>query len=348
MMHPSTINCGHGRVGPGNAMTAHGKNDDYEETLLQTNTKLAEEAKNGNHDGNPSVSDDDASNSIDAIIDAKSYDPVLTRKMALVNSAIDGIGISRFQWKLSFLNGFGYAVDSSLIVCQSIANPAVQQEYGRPTARIVGIPLGSQVGLLLGAGLWGFSADIIGPRFAFQTSLFSCAIFVAIAGSMPGYISFAAIGAIYSAGAGGNYIIDTRSFLEFLPTSHLWLISFMAWWAVGYLVTGLLASAFMSRFNCPPPHGVAPQRCARADNMGWRYLHFTCGGLVLVAALARKLLVRMSHTRDEEVVTAVDAVAAQARRPHSLTLALAEGVVRHTELSESSRCTFGASSRHGC
>jgi MFS family permease len=78
-----------------------------------------------------------------------------------------------------------------LVVCQAIANPAVQQQYGRPSKHIAGIPLASQIGLLAGAGIWGFSADIIGRKLAFNTSLFSCAIFVLIAGGMPNYISFA-------------------------------------------------------------------------------------------------------------------------------------------------------------
>lgn len=39
-------------------------------------------------------------------------DEVLAKKMASVNSAIDEIGMTPFQWKLFFLNGFGYAVDS--------------------------------------------------------------------------------------------------------------------------------------------------------------------------------------------------------------------------------------------
>lgn len=46
------------------------------------------------------------------LINTYSVDPVLTKKMALVNAAIDEIGMTGFQWKLFFLNGFGYAVDS--------------------------------------------------------------------------------------------------------------------------------------------------------------------------------------------------------------------------------------------
>ncbi len=34
--------------------------------------------------------------------------------------------------------------------------------------------------------------------------------------------------AIYSAGAGGNYILDATNLIEFLPASHYWLVTFMA------------------------------------------------------------------------------------------------------------------------
>ncbi|TVY78482.1 putative MFS-type transporter PB1E7.08c [Lachnellula suecica] len=285
-------------------------------------------------------SDNVSTDSIKEVFDIGAIDPVLSKKMALVNKAIDDIGMTSFQWKMFFLNGFGYAVDSLLIVCQSIANPAVQQEYGLPSAHVSGIPLASQVGLLVGAGVWGFSADIIGRKLAFNTSLFSCAVFVLIAGGMPGYISFATIVAFYSAGAGGNYILDATNFLEFLPTSHAWLVTFMAtWWAVGYMITGFLAWGYMSNFSCAPD---APT-CTRADNMGWRYLHFTSGAIVLVMALARLTLIKMVQTprwlicqnRDEEVIKILNDISLKANRPHDLTLEKlqAEGVVLHTEKS---------------
>ena len=44
--------------------------------------------------------------------DSTAVDPVLAKKMALINNGIDEIGMTAWQWKLFFLNGFGYAVDS--------------------------------------------------------------------------------------------------------------------------------------------------------------------------------------------------------------------------------------------
>lgn len=46
------------------------------------------------------------------VFDATKIDPGLAQKMALINEAIEEIGMTPFQWKLFFLNGFGYAVDS--------------------------------------------------------------------------------------------------------------------------------------------------------------------------------------------------------------------------------------------
>lgn len=44
--------------------------------------------------------------------DSTAVDPVLAKKMALVNNGVDEIGMTPWHWKLFCLNGFGYAVDS--------------------------------------------------------------------------------------------------------------------------------------------------------------------------------------------------------------------------------------------
>lgn len=47
-----------------------------------------------------------------AVWDQSAVDPVLAKKMDMVNAAIEEIGMTKWHWKLFFLNGFGYAVDS--------------------------------------------------------------------------------------------------------------------------------------------------------------------------------------------------------------------------------------------
>lgn len=113
------------------------------------------------------------------------------------------------------------------------------------------------------------------------------------------------------------------------------------WWAVGYTITGLFAWGFMSNYSCDPDATTAT--CTHADNMGWRYLHFTCGAVVLTMALARLLLIRMvqtprwllSQNRDEEVFAVLDGIARKYKRTHSLTLdqLRTQGTILHTEKS---------------
>ena len=113
------------------------------------------------------------------------------------------------------------------------------------------------------------------------------------------------------------------------------------WWAVGYTITGLFAWGFMSNFSCAPDATVA--ECTRADNMGWRYLHFTAGSFVLLLSVLRLLVLRMQQTpkwllsqnRDEEVHDVLRGLAEKYGRPYSLTVEELQsfGRVLHTEKS---------------
>ena len=113
------------------------------------------------------------------------------------------------------------------------------------------------------------------------------------------------------------------------------------WWAIGYTITGLLAWAYMSNYSCSPDS--TPSTCPRSENMGWRYLHFTCGALVLVMALLRVTIIKMTQTprwllsnnRDEEVVDVLNKIADKKNMVSPLTLdqLQSRGIVLHTEKS---------------
>ncbi|ANB11853.1 hypothetical protein AWJ20_77 [Sugiyamaella lignohabitans] len=251
-------------------------------------------------------------------------DDVLYKKQVLVQKALDDIGMTPFHWKLFFLNSFGYASDSLLVVCQSIAQPQVNLEFGRENDRIPGVSTASAVGLLVGAIFWGVGADIIGRRLAFNSSLFLAAVFVIIAGAMPSYISFTAMVALYSAATGGNYCLDASNLLEFLPRKKAFLTTILAVaWGFGYTITGLLAWAFMSNYSC-----LSADNCPRSSNQGWRYLHYTSGGLVLIAAILRVTIIHMPHTpkflitqnRDEEAVKFLTDIARKYNRTTTITV----------------------------
>jgi MFS family permease len=102
------------------------------------------------------------------------------------------------------------------------------------------------IGLLAGALFWGISADIIGRKWAFNSTLFIGSIFTLVAGAAPTYESWAFFNAMLAFGAGGNLVLDTTVFLEYLPSQKSWLVTVMAaWWGFGQMVAGLVAWGFL-------------------------------------------------------------------------------------------------------
>ncbi|KAK5201039.1 transporter [Cryomyces antarcticus] len=158
-------------------------------------------------------------------------DPVLNAKMHLVNNAIDEIGMTTYQWRLFVLNGFGYAVDSLILLIQSIIAGQAALEFQPSFSR--GLTIAVYVGMLVGALFWGLSADIIGRRIAFNTSLVICSVFAIVAGSSPNWIVLGLFVCLSAFGAGGSLVLDTAVFLEFLPSKDQWLLTLMAaWWGL--------------------------------------------------------------------------------------------------------------------
>lgn len=102
--------------------------------------------------------------------------------------------------------------------------------------------------MLAGALFWGFGADIIGRKIAFNVSLFICSIFTIAAGAAPSWVSLGFFIAMAAFGAGGNLVLDTTVFLEFLPSNKQWLVSWLAaWWGIGTTIAGLVAWGFMRK-----------------------------------------------------------------------------------------------------
>lgn len=262
------------------------------------------------------------------ILQLEHTDPVLNAKMHLVNNAIDEIGFTRYQWKLFVLNGFGYAVDSLILLIQSIiaGQAALEFNPGYPN----GLTIAAYVGMLVGALFWGMTADIIGRKIAFNVSLLICSVFAIVAGASPNWEVLGLFVCLSAFGGGGNLVLDTAVFLEYLPSYKQWLLTLMAaWWGIGQLIAGVFAWAFIPKYSCDDPATVpgAPP-CTKSNNMGWRYVWYASGALVFVMSIARITIIRLKETpkfligegRDAEAVETLQFIANKYNRPCSLTL----------------------------
>ncbi|KAI9739696.1 MAG: hypothetical protein M1834_006415 [Cirrosporium novae-zelandiae] len=256
------------------------------------------------------------------ILSLEHIDPALNAKMHVVNDAIDEIGWTTWQLKLFFLNGFGYAVDSLIILVQSII--ATQAAYEFNPSYDKGLTIAVYVGMLVGALFWGFTADIIGRKFAFNVSLMICSIFAIVAGASPNWFVLGLFTCLSAFGAGGNLVLDTAVFLEYLPSRFQWMVTLLAaWWGIGQLIAGLFAWALLPNYSCE-----SVETCTYDNNKGWRYVWYSCGGLVFVMSILRITVIRLKETpkfllgegKDEAVVETLQHVARKYNRHCSITL----------------------------
>jgi MFS family permease len=87
--------------------------------------------------------------------------------------------------------------------------------------------------MLIGALFWGTTADIMGRKIAFNVSLMICSVFAIAAGASPNWEVLGVFVALSAFGAGGNLVLDTAVFLEYLPSYKQWLLTLMAaWWGM--------------------------------------------------------------------------------------------------------------------
>ncbi|KJK77237.1 hypothetical protein H634G_06975, partial [Metarhizium anisopliae BRIP 53293] len=178
------------------------------------------------------------------ILALQDLDPGMDKKMHLVNNALDEIGWTNYHWKLFFLSGFGFSVDALQLSLQGIISVQAVLEFQPSYPK--GLTIALYTGMLVGALFWGLFADIIGRKTAFNTSLLICSVFTVAAGAAPTWASLGFFVAAAAFGAGGNLILDTAVFLEHLPSSKQWTVSWLsAWWGVGCTIAGLVAWGYM-------------------------------------------------------------------------------------------------------
>ncbi|ODQ61073.1 hypothetical protein WICANDRAFT_61639 [Wickerhamomyces anomalus NRRL Y-366-8] len=250
-------------------------------------------------------------------------DVALRAKINLINNALDEIGFTWYHFKLFCLNGMGYAVDSQLTLIQGSVQTYVRYQYRQP------YPSDTHAlyaGLLVGAVFWGFGADLIGRKIAFNSSLLISAIFAILTGVMGNYGTYCLFLGLSAAASGGNLVLDTTVFLEFLPSKDQWLVTLMAsWWSIGQVVAVLITWGFFSqdKYVCS-----GYDDCPEAKNMGWRYVWIVNGAIVLIIAILRLTVIKLEETpkflvcnrRDEEAVECLQRIAAKYNKPCSLTI----------------------------
>jgi MFS family permease len=140
-------------------------------------------------------------------------------------------------------------VDSLILLLQSITAGQAALEFKPSYPK--GMTIAAYSGMLIGALFWGISADVIGRKFAFNFSLIVCSVFAIVAGSAPNWPVLGLFIALSAFGGGGNLVLDTAVFLEYLPSKHQWMLTLMAAWWGAYLFYNRLHSTWKFPLSNP-------------------------------------------------------------------------------------------------
>ncbi|SNX81397.1 related to PHO84 - high-affinity inorganic phosphate transporter [Melanopsichium pennsylvanicum] len=245
------------------------------------------------------------------------------RKVALVNKAIkEDIGFGCFQIWLTWLAGFGWFVDNIWFQALSMSLPQIKLEFG--PAHVQFATLALYLGLLIGATFWGFISDVIGRRPSWNITLFISAVFGIAVGGAPNFIALGALLSCLGLGLGGNLPVDGAMLIEFIPSTHQWILTFLSiFWCFGQLFAAFIGWAFITNYRCE-----TADNCPRASNMGWRYTWYVLGAVTMLMWMARFWVYPIPESpkyligkgRDEEAMEVLRFIAAQNGKQVKLTL----------------------------
>ncbi|KAJ3719618.1 MFS general substrate transporter [Lentinula guzmanii] len=284
--------------------------------------------------------------------DDGTIDQVYQAKARVLNNAIQEIGMGKYQIYLFCCAGFGWFADSVWpLITGLILTPVINEfNFNGPF-----LSLAANIGLFVGAVVWSFGCDIWGRRWSFNLTLLIAGIFGLAAGGSQNFVTLASLIATLGVGVGGNMPVDSAVFLDLVPGTHQYLLTVMSiWWCLGQLVVSLLAWPLIANFSC-----ASAVNCTRSENMGWRYLLFTLGGLTLLLWGIRFFVFKLFESprflvgigKDAEAVEVIRKIAEYNSKTSDLTvdqLVKAGGVdPEKTDIAQNDRRVLSASSALG-
>ena len=229
--------------------------------------------------------------------------------------------------------GFGWASDNLWPIVTSLILTPVSYEF--KVSKPPYLTLSQNIGLLAGALFWGFGCDLFGRRWAFNLTIGITAVFGLIAAGSPNFGAAGTFAALWSVGVGGNLPVDSAIFLEFLPSTHQYLLTVLSIdWALAQLIATLVAWPLLGNLACGAEKG-----CTKSENMGWRYFLITMGGLAMIMFIIRFVFFNifespkylMGRGRNEDAVRVVHQVARINGKTSPLTV---EDLQEHDRLTD--------------
>mmetsp|Transcript_57407 Transcript_57407/g.122092 ORF Transcript_57407/g.122092 Transcript_57407/m.122092 type:complete len:483 (+) Transcript_57407:296-1744(+) len=185
---------------------------------------------------------------------AQNIEAPINYKNLTVDEALHFIPWGRFQWLLFATCGIGYAAEIIEMMLMSFALPELRKEWDIDNLTVADASMWSNIGVMIGAGVWGIMADWLGRRVVFISSVAITFLFGMLGAFAPTFELFVASRFMVGMGIGGNLAVDFALFMEFVPLHMRQQVMMMlTMWGVGGVAV------------------IAIAAWALIDGAGWRW-----------------------------------------------------------------------------
>ncbi|MBN1372236.1 MAG: MFS transporter [Anaerolineaceae bacterium] len=167
------------------------------------------------------------------------------------DQAIDAIGYGKFQRKLMWICGLGWAADAMEVLLIAYVLPAAGTEWGLTNAQKGLLGTAIFLGMLAGAWFWGRLSDLVGRKAGFVGTVAIDSVFGLASAFSPSFIWLLILRMFTGFGVGGTLPVDYSIFAEYLPARKRgrYLVLLEAFWALGAILAAGLAWLIVPRLG---------------------------------------------------------------------------------------------------
>jgi putative MFS transporter len=165
--------------------------------------------------------------------------------------ALEKVGYGRFQRRLLWICGFGWAADAMEVLLVSFAMPAMAAEWKLSAAQKGLLGTAIFIGMFAGAVFWGRLSDRIGRKTGFILTIAADSLFGLASAFAPSFAWLLILRALTGFGVGGTLPVDYGMFSEYLPAEKRGsrLVLLESFWALGTVLAAGLAWLVVPRLG---------------------------------------------------------------------------------------------------